>query len=206
MNDGTLLPRRRYVRPTAEQWAEIRALWASGGIDLASLSERFGVTGRAIQSHCRKHGIVRGAASAARAKAVEERVLAEVMPEGDDDLATKIRFAKATALQDADTIRSLVLAQFGALREPAEGLSIASALRAIDIGAAALERARRSRFTALGLDKGDPLATVELPELPIRVLSDEEVAAIREAQLREDPQWPADDDDDDRVIEGEDDA
>lgn len=209
----TISTKRRYVRLTDEEWAEVRSLWATGGVDLSSLSERYGVTPRAIQAHCAKHGVVRGSASAARAKAAEERILATAMPENGDDLAVKIRNAKAAALDDADAIRTLVRTQLQALAEPAAGLSAVAALRAIDIGASALERARRSRFAALGLDKGDPLVNVELPELIIRELTTEEVTAIRDQQLQEDAEQTRagelDDfelaaNDDDIISEGED--
>jgi hypothetical protein len=82
-----------------------------------------------------------------------------------------------------------------------------AALRALDLAATALDRTRRSRWAALGLDKGVP-ASGELPELPIRDLTDEEVEAIRAQQLAEDEAASdAEDgcaDADDVVIEGED--
>jgi transposase-like protein len=201
------LAKRRYRKLSPEEWAEVRALWSSGGIDLATLSERYGVNSRTIQAHCAKHGVSRGSASVARARAAEERIIASALPDSEDELVAKVRFAKAAALQDADTIRSMVMAQFQAIGGPSEGLSAVAALRAIDIGAATLERARRSRFAALGLDKGDPLAVIELPELPIRVMTEEEVAAIRDRHQREEEESGvlyAEPGDDDVVIEGPD--
>jgi hypothetical protein len=85
----------------------------------------------------------------------------------------------------------------------------------LDMAASAVARTQRAKWAALGLDRGMP-EIHDLPELVIRQLSPEEVAEIRDRQLREDAERSSggagheagDDDiivDDGIVVEGEDD-
>ena len=82
--------KRRYKRLTPAEWAEAEALWKTGGPTLDELAARFAVTVRALQAHFAKHGIQKGAAAAALASAVEERVLAAALPT-EDELSRRIR-------------------------------------------------------------------------------------------------------------------
>lgn len=204
-------PRRRYARLSAEEWAEARAAWMTGGVTAEELAQRYGCSLRAVQLHMAKHKAQKGSAIAARAAAVEARVLAEALPD-EDDLATRIRQTREGTYRDAMTIQQLVMQNVLLAQNPTTALSAVAALRALDLAATALGRTQRVRWLALGLDKAPPEPT-ELPELPIRVLTDEEVAAIRAQQEQDDALSPHaqararahEDAEDDVVIEGEDD-
>ena len=197
--------KRRYKRLTPTEWAEAEALWKTGGPTLEELAARFAVTVRALQAHFAKHGIRKGAAAAALASAVEERVLAAALP-AEDELSRRIRATKESAYRNAVKIEQLVLGQVEAAQNPGTAMGAVAALRALDLAATALDRTRRSRWAALGLDKGVP-ASGELPELPIRDLTEGEVEAIRAQQLAEDAATLGAEgghaDADDVVIEGE---
>ncbi len=200
-------PKRRYTRLTPERWAEARAAWATGGVTAEDLAARFGCSVRAVQLHMAEHKVAKGSAAAALAAAVEAKVLAEALP-SEDDLAHRIRDTREGTYADAVAIQRLVMGNVALAQDPRTAMGAVAALRALDLAAAAVGRTQRIRWLALGIDKALPAAG-ELPELPIRALTDEEVEAIRAQQLAEDAAASGAEDGhadaDDVVIEGEDD-
>jgi hypothetical protein len=84
--------KRKYKRLSASEWAEARARWEAGNSTLEELGDHYGVSRRGLQSHFRKHGVIRGAAGAELARAIKETVLHEEL--GDKEVLT--RRAKAT--------------------------------------------------------------------------------------------------------------
>lgn len=205
------VPRRRYAKLSPEQWASIRATYATGGVTALELARHHGCSLRSVQLHLAKGEVRKGSAAAARASAVEARVLAEALP-SEDDLATRIRRTRDGTYTDAELIQELVLANVRLAQNPTTALAAVGALRALDLAASALGRTQRVRWLALGLDKAMPTSG-ELPELVIREMTAEETAAIRDQQLREDaeadatrPTAEGEDDDDELVIDGEADA
>lgn len=208
-NESAASPRRRrYTRLTPEQWAEARAAWVTGGVTAKELAQRYGCSLRAVQLHMAQHQAEKGSAMAARAAAVEARILADALP-SEDDMAARIRQAREGTYADATAIQQLVMRNVQLAQDPTTALGAVAALRALDLAAAALGRTQRVRWLALGLDKAPPV-TGELPELVIREISAEEVAAIRDQQRKEDEergvQLASDDGPDGGVVaEGEDD-
>src|SRR5690242_2181708 len=83
MTEQQATRKRKYTRLKPSAWAEIEALWQAGEVTLAELSDRFGVSPRAIQTHAKKHGIIRGEKTAALAAAVREEVLKEELDDKD---------------------------------------------------------------------------------------------------------------------------
>ena len=177
--------KRRYKRLTPAEWAEAEALWKTGGPTLEELSARFAVTVRGLQAHFAKHKVQKGAAAAALAGAVEERVLAAALSAGDA-LSRRILDTKESAYRNAVAIERLVLGQVEAAQNPGTAMGAIAALRALDLAATALDRTRRSRWAALGLDKGVPASG----DLPTCALTDEGGEAIRARQLAEDTAAP----------------
>jgi DNA-binding MarR family transcriptional regulator len=56
----TTRTKRKYVRLSPSKWAELRAYWEAGDHSLAELSDQYGVSPRAIQSHLSKLGTIKG--------------------------------------------------------------------------------------------------------------------------------------------------
>jgi hypothetical protein len=187
---------------TPERAAEIVALWETGSVTHDDLASRFGMSRRGVQELLRRAGAVKGAKARALASAATAHVLATALP-SPTDLAERIREVKARAYENASTIERAIMA---AVTGPTVA-EAAPALRALDLAASALERVRRAQWAALSVEAqvNDGEA---LPELPIRVMSPEEVAAIRDRHAREDGDGGGEDDepeDTGDVIEGEDD-
>jgi len=76
-------PKRKYIRLSPSTWAELRAYWESGDHTLAELSDRYGVSPRAIQSHLSKLGSEKGskAAETLSQTRIEARKLLELSSE-----------------------------------------------------------------------------------------------------------------------------
>jgi hypothetical protein len=69
------MPKRKYKRLAAAEWAEARGLWETGEATLEELSLRFGITERALQAHFRKHSTIKGS----KAKEVAAALAAPVL-------------------------------------------------------------------------------------------------------------------------------
>ena len=63
-------PKRKYARLSPSSWAEVRASWETGEHTLPELSDRYGVSPRAIQVHFAKHDCKKGAKAAEMAAVV----------------------------------------------------------------------------------------------------------------------------------------
>ena len=176
-----LAERRRYRRLLPAQEAELRALWEAGATTADDLAARFGMSRRGVQAALSRLGARKGAAAGAVAAAVHKRVLAEAVP-AHPDLATRIRETKDSAYQNAARLESLAMQAAEAAMGEVGGVG---ALRALDLAASVLARVRTVKWAALGLD-GRAAADGEPPELVVRQMTPEEVAAIRRDQDRYD--------------------
>jgi lambda repressor-like predicted transcriptional regulator len=177
--------KRKYTKLTPAMWAEIEAHWQTGEVTLAELSEKYGPSPRALQSHFAKAGIVKGEKAAAMAAAVREKVLEEEFG-NQDQLVARAKDIRERAYRNANIVEDLIMAQLAlAEREPAEILKAGAALKMLSLAAGSLERVHDLKKRALGLDK-DSVFSEEMPELIIRCLTDEEVAKMQDAQEQED--------------------
>ncbi len=175
--------KRRYSRPTPEVWAEATNLFLSGAATLAELATRFGVSTRAIQIHAARRRAASSKAApppatftgiAATASALHKATHAECIEE-----------TKASAYANAVTLQTVIGQALAALGGDTS-IPPTARLRACDQAAVALERTHKIRRTVLGMSREDDVADRPLPELPIRVLTNREVEAIRATQVAED--------------------
>ncbi len=203
-------PRRKYVKLSPVQWAEARAAYAAGGVTVEDLAARYGVNVRTLFAHMARHAVTKGCAAAALAGAVETKILNEALLDGDD-LGRRICESRDRVYQDAERLQALAMAQVQALQDPATALGASAALRSLDLAASILNRIQRARWVSLGMDGNTP-PPGDLPELPIRELTQTETAEIVERLRQEDDRlgYGPDtdvtaDDDGDVVTEGDDD-
>lgn len=172
-------PKRKYVRLLPSKWAELRAYWESGDHGLAELSDRYGVSPRAIQSHLSKLGSIKGAKAAEMAAVVQKEIFKDEL--GDrDTLVFRARETRETTYANATTIVDLMMAQLQiAQKNPAQAFKAATAVKMLSLAAATLERVQAVKLRALGLDKENAMPD-ELPVLILRDLTSTELEALRE--------------------------
>ena len=177
--------KRKYVRLTPAAWATIDGLWQAGETTLAELSERFGPSPRALQSHFAKANIVKGERAAAMAASVREEVLKEEL--GDPDLkVARAREIRERTFERANIVEDLIMQQLQlAQRDPTQVLRAGAALKMLSLAAGSLERLHEVKKRALGLDRDSPLKD-ELTELVIRDLTQEDVDEMRRQQEEDD--------------------
>lgn len=162
-------PRRKYARIDQSTWSEIEAHWETGDATLQELEARYGLSRRALQSHFSKRKLAKGSQAAEIAAVVKEKVFAQSLPDVDET-AARAKATRETAYQNAVIVEDLVMAQLAAAqRDPAQALRAASAIKALSLAAAALERVHEIKWKALGLDKnsveGDKLSVLVFEDL-----------------------------------------
>lgn len=199
---STPAPKRRYNRLTLATWAEIRAHWEVGEATLAELADRYGVSTRTLQSHFASNGTLKGAKAAALAQAVQARVLEDELPDGEL-LVERAKTSRERAYRNAMTIEDLVMGQLAhAQASPEAAFKAGAALKALSLAAGTLERLFGLKSAALGLDN-DQAQGREMPELILRVMTDEEIAAIQRGEDggSEQDDEVVEENDDDEIIE-----
>jgi hypothetical protein len=170
-------PKRKYVRLLPSQWAELRAYWESGDHTLAELSDRYGVSPRAIQSHLSKLGSVKGAKAAEMAAVVQKEIFKDEL--GDrDTLVFRAREIREAAYTDTKTVRELIMAQLQmAQKDPTRAFKAATAVKTLSLAASALDRLHATQLRALGLDRENALPD-ELPQLILRDITSSELEEL----------------------------
>jgi len=137
--------KRKYVRLSPSTWAELRALWETGDHGLAELSDQYGVSPRAIQSHLKKLGSVKGAKAAALAAAVMTKVFKDELND-QDTLTHRAKETREAAYTNAVIIDGLIKAQLAlAQKDPTQVYKAMTAFKMLSLGAAAVNR--RSNLT-----------------------------------------------------------
>lgn len=172
-------PRRRYRRLTGPEEIELRSLWEGGSFTMDDLAGRLGMSRRGVQAALDRLGARKGATAPAASLLRPVRAKPCTPPADPEERA---RDAKAAVYANAVRLEALAMQA----AEDASELGGIAALRAIDLAASVLARTRVARWASLGLDGKTPAEASELPELPVRQLTDEETEAIRAAQAAED--------------------
>jgi hypothetical protein len=172
-------PKRKYVRLSSSKWAELRAYWESGDHSLAELSDRYGVSPRAIQSHLSKLGSIKGAKAAEMAAVVQKEIFKDEL--GDQDtLVSRAKETRETTYVNAKIIEGLIMAQLqNAQKDPRQAFKAATALKALSLAASALERLHATKSRALGVDRENAIPD-EFPVLTFRDLTQAELKAFQE--------------------------
>lgn len=179
--------KRSYKRLSPEEWRTVSQLYGTGSVTLPELSAQFGVSVRSLQNHLAESGTLKGSAAHEATKAATAHALATASPP-PAMLTERIRAAKEATYSNALTLQTMLMAQLLPLQEGTIALPPGAAVRVIEQAANALDRVRRVQWAALGIDKEDPTAIEDLPELPIRELTPEEVEEIRAQQQADDRQ------------------
>ena len=173
--------KRSYVRLSPATWAEIRALWETGEPTLAQLSDRYGVTTRAIQAHLEKHGTTKGSAAQVLTARVEAEIYASHMLD-PEDLISRARDIRIAAYDGAVRLERLLSATLdAAAADPKATFAAAAAVKMIANASQALERLHSLKRAALGL-RDDSDLNDELPTLIIQDMTADDIKAVRRGQ------------------------
>lgn len=178
---STLTPpaKRPYTRLKPAEWAEVEELWASGAATLAELSNRYGMSGRALQLHFAKRGIAKGSTAAALGAQVRAKVQVSVLADADD-LAQRAVSIREGAYQGAMRIERLLLAALDeASADPSKLFALTATAKATALAAQTLERLHSLKRSALGITD-DATLDDDLPVLQILDLTSNEIETMRE--------------------------
>ncbi len=174
--------RRRYRRLAAPEEAQLVSLWEGGALSAEDLACRFGMSRRGIQAALTRLGAVKGRSADEAVIAATQRTLA-ALPPLPSDPAERIHNAREAAYRDAVRLQQLAMA---AAEEAAQELGGVASIRVLAKVADVIAKARVVVWSSLNLDGKMPVNEGDLPELPVRDLTDEEVAAIRDQQSLDD--------------------
>ncbi|MCC0003829.1 MAG: hypothetical protein H6872_01280 [Methylobacteriaceae bacterium] len=169
--------KRKYVRLTSTDWAQVRAEWEVGEASLEELSQKYGVSRRALQIHFRKHSSEKGSQSKVVAREVAEAIFAAFGADRQERVRLG-REARATEFDNARRLERLIMTQ---LEEAEAGGSAAfrssAVMKAISLATQALERTQNMKWRALGL--GPDESTDDLPVIEIVDLTEQEISAMQ---------------------------
>lgn len=205
-------------RMTPAQWAEARAMWATGEFTLDEIAEKYGVARETLSRRFAKDGVKKGQS------AIDKKVEAEIIEKATknvDKWAERSEQARESYFKSLEMLHKLTVATIGKAHQDKKLFSAQADLKAIQMAAIAIDKIRSNQWSVLGLDK-QGIEDEEIPELLVRSLTPDEVAKIRESQLKsnnlddeieigdaaqylEDPELDLEEDLDDLVVEGEED-
>lgn len=165
---------------TRKQWAEIEALWESGGVVYGDLVKRYGKSVSTFDRYFRKHGIIKGAKAEATKKRIAEAVAREDVNHAQV-LAARITETKEEHYRMSAAIARLAWAEVLEAKKATRPMSTAlNNLKALDAAASVLKKVREERFAVLGLDRTDSVDPDAIPELILTELTPEQIQKLRD--------------------------
>lgn len=165
-------------RLTPAQWAEARAMWASGEFNLEQLSEKFGVARETLSRRFKKDGVKKGQS------ALDKKVEAEIVEKAVQDVDKWRERGEKTRENIYKIAEMLNSMNIKAIRDAHGGAGLYAAqpdLKAIGMALKNLEVVKNVQWSVTGLDK-ELSEEDEIPELFVRELTPDDVQRIRSMQ------------------------
>ncbi len=164
---------------TLTEWEEAEALYKTGAATAKDIAERFDQPIRTIYSHFAKKDIDYGSDVPREeiAEAVKEEVIDTVTLKARRVTEVKERHFKFAKNIDILTMKSIT----DAVKDKKSLETIAGDLKSLELASKIFKNTRDGLWKILDLDKDDGDED-ELPELVIRDLTGQEIAAIRDKQ------------------------
>lgn len=193
--------KRRY--PTASEWAEAEALWATGDVTLDELAEIIGVSTTSISLHMKKAKITKGAKAEEHRKKVAEKIASEAL--GDiNEHSQRIKETKDEHYNLSKAIAKLTWQEIKKAKEDKTPLgAIQPNLKSLEIAMNIITKAQQARWQVLGLDRPDAVDDSELPELEISELTAQDIETLRERNFNDPLELEPIEIDDDELDEGQ---
>lgn len=168
-------PRRRM---TPAQWAEARAMWASGEFTAEQIAEKFGVARETLSRRFKKDGVKKGQS------AIDKRVEAEIIEKATknvDKWAERAEQARESFYKTYEMLHKMTVKTIGDAHRGAGLFSAQPDLKALQMAASVMDRVRLNQWAVIGLDK-ESADEEEIPELLIRELTPDEVQRLKTMQ------------------------
>lgn len=173
------------ARLNAEDFERASKMWASGNFTLDELAEKFDITPSALHRRFRKAGIEKGEARQKLQEAISQSMEAQAKSKAAElmDLATNV---KELHLKGSQMLSKRLLYEINEATKANKPLAaIRDDIRALQEASKTLASNYQIAERVLHLDREDPDAEEELPELTVRKMTDEDVRKMRERQSRE---------------------
>lgn len=166
-------------RMSPSQWAEARAMWASGEFTLEQIAEKYGVARETLSRRFTKDGVKKGQSQIDRKV---EQELIEKAVQAADKWAERGEQARESFFK----MNKMVVALTGKVLQDAiaggKGLYTAQAdLKALQMTSIILEKTRANQWAVVGLDK-ETDNDDEIPQLLVRTLTPDQVAELHRMQ------------------------
>jgi hypothetical protein len=166
-------------RITPAEWATANALWESGQHTLGEISKQLDISKEHLSRQFKKNNVEKGAKVADITGRVEEEIINAAAA------ATKLRVTRIGETKEqhyvwADAVIKMMMMSVGKANKAGSPMAIVDAdAKAGERVLSVLSKAQQIKWQCLGLDKEDFVGTDELPELPIKNLTEVEIEEIR---------------------------
>jgi hypothetical protein len=192
------------------QWEEIKELWELGTVNLADLSNRFGISKQAIHKGLKKRGVVYGSRRHEVGKRIAEEATKAAATAGAEFVAKRrslIDQAKTNYLKSNNFImlQTMQLLQDAKAKAHAFG-TLNADLNALQQAAKILTATRKETYTILEVE--EDVDETQLPKLIVEDLTEDEIFQIQSADADDELDIPESADPEveapELVIEGDD--
>ncbi|MEG0062970.1 MAG: hypothetical protein RR740_00055 [Pseudomonas sp.] len=171
-------------RLTPREYARAKTMWQSGEYSLAEISDTVGVSATALSRRFKRDTVSKGS-DAKKVSAAVKRAIEKTSAAQAEELASAAHDMKMLALKAVDLFTKK------AYSEVAKSIQAGTALgeklndlKALEIASKIVSNNYGTGARILGLDQNLGLDE-ELPELNINIMTENDVAELREAQRRE---------------------
>jgi len=183
MSDTAVKPATKRLAGT--QWESAKAMWRSGDYTLNDLSERFGISVNGLYKRFRRENVSKGADADAIAQAASEAVKQTVVANADE-LVTQAIEIKAEALRASRAITKRLMYEMATATKNKQAMStILYDIKALKEASVVVANNYKTATAILGLDNMGKDDADDLPDLFVGTMTDEDIAAIRQAQRDE---------------------
>lgn len=209
ITDKTSASKKNKVTP--KQWAEMEAIWEAGVMTRKTISDKYKVSERTIQKHMKNKSVNRGAKAAEHREKVEEEIKKAQITDATI-LAGRIRETKEEHYKMVSGLAKLTWQEILTAKTKQAPMATAmNNLKALDAAISNLAKIRVEKWAILGLDKDTFIDEDGLPELTITELTADEVMALRNREMTEFDNIPANaiqdgeiEDEENEIVEEED--
>lgn len=182
-------------RLTPREYARAKTMWQSGEYSLGEISEEVDVSAPALSKRFKRDSIVRGSntnkVSAAVQRAIERTSAAQA-----DELAATAHDLKMQALKALELFNKKAFADVAtAIKDKTKLGDRLNDLKALETASKIISTNYGTGARILGLDK-DINPDDQMPELHIKLMTENDVAELREQQIRDEAEANGDFEDD----------
>jgi IS30 family transposase len=171
------LPTSTYKKLSVNQWLEIVNL-AEEGTAVAKIARMFSVSISVIYSGLKKRGVVIGGAAKSASAEAASRDL--------EILITRVKTTKDKYYTFNNALVEMMMRRVIEANKDNKMAGMLDELKSFKLALSSIKDGTSNAWRILGLDKDNSDADKELPELPIRELTENEVQAIRDRQSLDD--------------------